>query len=118
MARHVISSLDDFPTDTRRVVDIDGVPVAVFNVNGTFHALKDECPHKGASLCTNPPTGMMLPSGPDSYEYGREGEIIQCPWHGYQFNLSDGRAAVAPEIKMRAKVFEVAVEDGEVAIYT
>jgi|SRR5699024_7170165 len=118
MARHVISSLDDFPADTRRVVEIDGVNVAVFNVDGQFHALKDECPHKGASLCTSPPTGMMMPSGPDSYEYGREGEIIRCPWHGYEFNLSNGRSVMAPEIKMRARVFEVEVENGEVAVYT
>ncbi|QHE73185.1 Rieske (2Fe-2S) protein [Rhodococcus sp. WAY2] len=117
MTRHVIGKLDEFPDDTRRVVDIDGEEVAVFNVRGAFHALRNACPHKGAPLCTLPPTGMMLESAPDVYEWGREGEIVRCPWHGFEFNLSDGKSVVAPQLKLRARVYKVDVEGEEVALY-
>jgi|SRR5690625_1574262 len=118
MTRHVISSLEDFPPNTRRVVDIDGTAVAVFNVEGKFHALRDACPHKGASLCTDPPTGTMLPSEPGEYNYGQEAQVVRCPWHGFEYNLSDGRSVVAPEIKSRVRVFDIDVEDEKVVIYT
>ena len=116
MARHKICQLDEFPTDTRRVVDIDGKQIAVFNVGGKFHAIANTCPHKGAPLCTNPPTGMMRQSEPDVYDYGREGEVVRCPWHGHEYNLSDGKSVVAPLIKQRVRVYEVEVADNEIAV--
>ena len=117
MTRHVIGKLDEFPNDTRHVVDIDGEEIAVFNVSGAFHAMRNACPHKGAPLCTLPPTGMMVESAPDVYEWGREDEIVRCPWHGFEFNLSDGKSVLAPHLKMRARVYKVAIEGEEVAIY-
>jgi nitrite reductase (NADH) small subunit len=117
MNRHVIGKLTEFPDDTRRVVEIDGVEVAVFNVGGAFHAMRNACPHKGAPLCTHAPTGMMLESAPDVYEWGREGEVVRCPWHGFEFNLSDGRSVIAPQLKLRARVYKVDVEGEEVALY-
>ncbi|UNM99401.1 Rieske (2Fe-2S) protein [Rhodococcus opacus] len=112
----MIGKLDEFPDDTRRVVDIDGVDIAVFNVGGTFHAMRNACPHKSAPLCTNA-TGMMLESAPDVYDWGREGEIVRCPWHGFEFNLSDGKSVVAPQLKLRARVYKVDIEGEEVALY-
>jgi nitrite reductase/ring-hydroxylating ferredoxin subunit len=117
MTRHVIGKLEDFPGDTRCVVDIDGVEVAVFNVDGTLHAMRNTCPHKGAPLCTHAPTGMMLESAPDTYEWGRDGEIVRCPWHGFEFNLSDGKSVLAPRLKLRARVYEIRVEGEDVAVY-
>lgn len=117
MTRHVIGKLDEFPDDTRKVVEIEGTEIAVFNVNGTLHAMRNSCPHKGASLCTLPPTGMMLESAPDTYEWGREGEIVRCPWHGYEFNLSDGKSVIAPKLKLRARVYKIDIEDEEIALY-
>jgi nitrite reductase/ring-hydroxylating ferredoxin subunit len=118
MKRHVIGNRTEFPDDSRRVVEVDGVEIAVFNVGGgEFHALRNACPHKGAPLCTHGPTGMMLQSAPDVYEWGREGEVVRCPWHGYEFNLSDGRSVVAPQLKLRARVYQIDVEGEEVVLY-
>lgn len=116
MTRQLIGKLDEFPSDSRHVVNVDGNEIAVFNVAGKLHAMTNSCPHKGAPLCTLPPTGMMLETAPHEYEWGREGEIVRCPWHGYEFNLSDGRAVLAPQLKLRARVYTIAVDGDEVSI--
>ena len=40
----------------------------------------------------------------------REGEILRCPWHGWEFELSTGRL-VAP-LRERVKTYDVTVEPG------
>jgi nitrite reductase (NADH) small subunit len=117
MKRHIVGKASEFPTDTRCVVDIDGEDVAIFNVAGTLHAIRNTCPHKGAPLATLAPTGTMTFSAPDEYDWGREGEVVRCPWHGYEFNLCDGRSVIAPFVKLRMRVYKVDVEGEEVAVY-
>jgi nitrite reductase/ring-hydroxylating ferredoxin subunit len=53
-------------------------------------------------------------SMPDVYEWGREREIVRCPWHGYEFNLSDGKSVIAPALKLRARVYQIDIEGEEV----
>jgi nitrite reductase/ring-hydroxylating ferredoxin subunit len=58
-----------------------------------------------------------LSDGVGSYGYGRENEIVVCPWHGYEYDLGTGEAVVRdPHLKV--KVYEVTVEDGYVTIAT
>ncbi|MFJ8816552.1 Rieske (2Fe-2S) protein [Amycolatopsis thermoflava] len=117
MARHVVDRLSAFPAGTRRVVTVDGVEIAVFNVGGRFHALRNYCPHRGAPMCTHSPTGTMVADRPHEYRYDLEGELIRCPWHGYEFRLSDGRSVVSPDIKLRMRVYDIKVEQDDVVLY-
>ena len=66
----------DLPVQQGRVVFVDEKPVAVFNIDGNFTAMDNRCPHRGGSLGD----GEL------------EGEIVTCPWHGWQFNCRTGRA--------------------------
>jgi len=52
-----------------------------------------------------------MPSQPGEYIWGREGEILRCPWHGWEFDLITGRSIFNPH-KMRVKTYEVTVEPG------
>ena len=117
MNRRVIGTREQFPDDSRKVVEVDGVEIAVFNVGGDLHAIRNACPHKGAPLCTHAPTGMMMPSDPDVYDWDRDNEVVRCPWHGYEFDLADGRPVLAPQLKLRARVYKIAVEGEEIALY-
>ena len=49
--------------------------IALFNVAGTLYALDGVCPHQGGPLGQ----GTL------------EGKIVTCPWHGWQFDVADGR---------------------------
>ena len=51
-------------------------------------------------------------SHPDEYLYGREGEILRCPWHGWEFDITNGKSIFNPH-KYRVKTYEVTVEQEE-----
>ena len=64
----------------KKQVDLDGVEVALFNVNGEYYAIEDVCTHDGAPLA-----------------HGRfRGEEISCPRHGARFNVKTGAALCMP----------------------
>jgi nitrite reductase (NADH) small subunit len=77
---------------------VEGRIVALFNVDGTFHAIDGVCPHQGGPLAK----GRL------------DGLIVTCPWHGWQFDTSSGRHCSAKTIAQPC--FPVRVEGGEVLI--
>ncbi|WP_308633995.1 Rieske (2Fe-2S) protein [Paenibacillus silvisoli] len=109
MGSHVIGAVAEFPAGTRRMLVVEGRPIGVFNVNGTYYALKNSCPHQGAPLCVGTVTGMTLPSAPGEYRYGREGEILRCPWHGWEFDITTGKSIFDPH-KCLVKTYDVTIE--------
>ena len=81
----------------------------MFNVNGSLYALRNTCPHQGAPLCLGLITGMMAPSRPGEHLWQREGEILRCPWHGWEFDITTGRSVFNPH-RTRVRRYEVTVE--------
>lgn len=110
--RHEICKVTDLPVGSNKIMTLEGRSVGVFNVNGEFYALKNSCPHQGAPLCVGTVTGMTLPSAPGEYLYGKEGEVVRCPWHGWEFDLLTGKSIFDPH-KCLVKTYEVAVETVE-----
>jgi nitrite reductase/ring-hydroxylating ferredoxin subunit len=72
--------------------------VALFNIDGQFYALDGVCPHQGG------PLGKGCLSGP----------IVSCPWHGWQFDVRDGRHQLSRTLVQPR--FNVRVEDGDVLV--
>jgi 3-phenylpropionate/trans-cinnamate dioxygenase ferredoxin subunit len=61
---------------------------------------------------------MTMPSKPGEYIWAREGEIIRCPWHGWEFDLTTGRSIFNPH-RTRVKTYNVTVEpDADPAVET
>ena len=79
-------------------VTIDGRPVAIFNVGGTFHALAGTCLHRGGPLGQ----GFV------------EGSTVSCPWHNWTYEITTGENVASPDVKVARH--EVKVEDGEVFV--
>jgi 3-phenylpropionate/trans-cinnamate dioxygenase ferredoxin subunit len=111
MAKHVIASLREFPAGTRKLVDAGGRQIAVFNIKDEFFALANRCPHQGGSLCEGRLIGLIQSSEPGQYRYSRRGEIIRCPWHGWEFDLRTGKSWCDPS-RIRARQFSVSVAPG------
>jgi 3-phenylpropionate/trans-cinnamate dioxygenase ferredoxin subunit len=112
MEKHVVARLRDFPPGSRRIVEVNGTSIGVFNLKGDFYALRSSCPHQGAPLCLGRVLGTTFASKPFEVEYGREGEIIKCPWHGWEFDILTGRSVFNPH-KVRVRTYEVTVEEVE-----
>jgi len=60
--RHEICPANEFSPGERRIIEIEGLPhsIGVFNVDGTFHALANVCPHQLAPLCEGEITGETV----------------------------------------------------------
>jgi nitrite reductase (NADH) small subunit len=106
---------DELAPGERRILELGGRSVGIFNVGGSFHALHNRCPHRGGPLCLGPVTGTTAAGGDLEYAYEREGRILRCAWHGWEFEIETGRSLVDPRI--RAKTFPVTVEDGDVVVH-
>jgi len=108
--KHIVAPLEEFPPGTRRIVNANGRSIGVFNIDGQFYALRNLCPHQGAPLCRGRIVGTNIANGPYEYVYAREGEIIKCPWHGWEFEIASGRSIFNPH-KVRIQTYDVTVED-------
>lgn len=133
MASHKIGELTDFPEGEGIPVEIEGVKIAVLNVDGDIYAIQDNCPHKNLPLHLigspkfrsgeerNQHYSTESTSDPDSID--RRGSVncsdgsckIECPWHGLEIDLETG---YSPVRKHRIPTYDVFVDDEGSVIVT
>ena len=99
----------------RKIIDVNGRSIGIFNVDGEYFAMHNRCPHMGGQLCAGPVTGTTLETDKTEFIYGRHNEIIRCGWHGWEFEIKTGICTV--DKRMRAKVYKVTVEDGSLVLH-
>jgi len=75
-----VAPVADFPPGARRVLDLDGAAIAVFNLDGAYYAIEDLCSHDGGELAS----GEI------------EGHDIVCPRHGARFDIRTGAVTAPP----------------------
>ena len=78
------------------VAEVSGKTLAVFNMDGTFHVIDNTCVHRGGPLG----------------EGDLEGNVVACPWHGWQFNITTGECVKNPSAKV--EVYQVKVEGTDI----
>ena len=80
-------------------VEQGGLTLAVFNLDGEFCVIDDQCTH-----------------GPGSLSEGYiDGDVIECNFHNGQFNIRTGEV-VLPPCMIPAKTYAAIIEDGKVFI--
>jgi len=110
--RHRVAAVSELPPGSRKIIKAGEREVGVFNVNGAYKAVLNICPHALAPICSGAVRGTVLPSKPGEFSWGRSGEIVVCPWHGWEFNLLDGKSL--HDERCHLKTFTVVVEEGVV----
>jgi nitrite reductase/ring-hydroxylating ferredoxin subunit len=85
--------LRELPAGGRKLVKLNGIEIALFNIGGTIYAIKNRCPHRSGPLIR----GFIDPAGG-----------IKCPMHGWRFDLRDGSS----ERPATATVYRVRAENG------
>lgn len=94
-----VANVCDVPPGSSTLVEADGQFLALFNVGGTFYAIDDACPHQGASLSEGEVHGC----------------VVVCPWHGWEFDVTNGKL-VAPPGVLKAVTYPVVVEGDAVMV--
>ncbi len=112
MDRFMVGRASEIAPGERKILQLAGRSIVIFNVHGHFYALRNSCPHQAAPLCPGQIKGMTMPGKPGEYIWAREGEILRCPWHGWEFDITTGRSIFKPR-KTRVKSYEVTVEQDE-----
>jgi nitrite reductase (NADH) small subunit len=80
----VVARLTDIKPGSCLTVEAAGLTAVLFNLDGTLYALDNTCPHAGGPLGE----GIF------------EGEVIQCPWHRWRYNVRTGEKLGNPEFKV------------------
>lgn len=100
-----MATLSELPAGAHKIVKIPAfgkeIELGVFNVGGQYFAYRNVCPHAGAPVCQGRVCGTTLPSDVGEYILAREGEILRCPWHGWEFDLLTGQHLVDEKMKLR-----------------
>jgi nitrite reductase (NADH) small subunit len=105
-----LGGLDEFPVGRFRIVTADGIEIGVVRLaSGAIHAVRNRCPHKGAPVCKGILGGTWPPSKVGELEFEREGEVLVCPWHGYEFDLNTG-LELYQERPTRLRKYEASVK--------
>jgi 3-phenylpropionate/trans-cinnamate dioxygenase ferredoxin subunit len=113
--RHVIAAAADLPPGQRKIVKVGGREIGVFNINGNYYALRNVCPHKGAPLCRGRIRPLVVSNGVYQVDHEREGEVLKCPWHLWEFDIKTGQALY--DENLRVKTYAVVREGDEIVLY-
>lgn len=93
-----VAATDDVKPGHGIVAEVNGKTLAVFNVDGTYHATDNDCVHRGGPLG----------------EGDLEGRVVSCPWHGWQFDVTTGECVKNPSAKVT--VYQVKVEGSDIKV--
>ena len=83
---------------TGKTVTLEGKSIALFNVNGSFHAIDNTCPHRQGPLG----------------EGALNGNLVSCPWHGWNFDVTNGSCRINPMVKVA--VYSTKVEGDSIFV--
>jgi 3-phenylpropionate/trans-cinnamate dioxygenase ferredoxin subunit len=111
MAKWVVATVDEIPPGERKIVDIAGRSIGVFNVRGEYFAVLNRCPHQGGPLCRGNTHGFLRSDGVGEFHYSRAGEILRCPWHGWEYDLRTGQSWFDPG-RVVVRRYDVSVVPG------
>ena len=92
-----VAAASDVAPGSGLCVEAQGRQIALFNVDGTFYAVDNTCPHRGGPLA----------------EGELEGATVTCPWHAWQFDLTTGESLTDDS---KVDRYDVKVEGGDVLV--
>lgn len=93
-----VASVSEVPVGEGREFTVGERIVAVFNLDGAFHAVDGICLHAGGPVAQGKVTGC----------------VVTCPWHGWQYDVTTGKHCLTPRLAL--DTFPVRVVDDAVEV--
>jgi nitrite reductase/ring-hydroxylating ferredoxin subunit len=112
MPKYVVGAIEDVPDRGVSVFNVGGRSIGVFRFGREVYAIRNRCPHQGGPLCRGPLVGGLTAQQPGTYDYVPDERYVQCPWHGWEFDLQTGQSWFDPA-KTRVRPYPVSVASGE-----
>jgi len=93
-----VAEIREVELGKRKVALVNGTEIALFNINGEFHAINNRCPHAEFSLGA----GLI-------YE-----DVVICPGHAWTFKLKTGECVTKKS--QPVKTYKVVIEGKDIKI--
>ena len=101
MANYVrVAKKSEIDAGTGRLVDVGGVPIALFDVGGAFYAIHNTCLHRQGSL------------GEGEFS----GNSVACPRHGWRYDVTKGQNDLNPKIRVQNYLVQIDGDDVGAAV--
>lgn len=97
MADHTVCTIDELPDGERKLIEVEGITIGVFNCGGELLAIEDRCSHDDGPLAEG--------------EFDPDEGIVTCPRHGSEFEVCTGRPRTLPAYQP-VETYRVWVVDG------
>ena len=111
MSRHVVARVGEIAPGQSKMLTIEKRELGIYFVNGEYFALANRCPHQGGPLCRGRLVSLVEADQPGEFRVSRRGEILRCPWHGWEFDIRNGQSWCDPT-RVSTRTYAVTVEPG------
>ena len=81
--RVTVATTGELSPGERKLIELDGQRIALFNIGGEYFCIADVCSHDNGPVA----------------EGECEGYEIECPRHGARFDIRDGKVLSFPAIR-------------------
>lgn len=118
-AEAIVAALsEDVLEGGRVVVDVDGLEIGIFRLDGELYAWENRCAHAGGPVCQGVLMNRVVEQLDDERrslgdDFADEKHIV-CPWHGYEYNVRTGEHPADPRARLRP--IEVEERGGEILV--
>ena len=93
-----VAQTSEIPAGQGKCVEVEGRRLAIFNVDGSYYAIDDVCQHQGGPLG----------------EVELSGKIVTCPWHGWEYDVTNGINTFDTDLKQEQ--FQVKVDGNDILV--
>ncbi len=93
-----VAKTSEIPAGQGKCVEVEGRRLAIFNVDGSYYAIDDVCQHQGGPLG----------------EGELNGKIVTCPWHGWEYDVTNGINTFDTDLKQEQ--FQVKVDGNDILV--
>lgn len=116
MTEYSVADADDISEGERIVVQLKGREIGIFNVDGEFYAYTNWCAHQGGPCCEGNLTGTVYgeydrDTLEQTLEWSDEDKILNCPWHGWEYEIDTGKCLSREGIRLPRHEVEVRGEE-------
>ena len=115
-AEYLVTTVEDLPEGSHKVFQVGGREIGIFNVGGRYYALPSNCFHQNGPLCRGAVSGTVEATAQSGWKpvWTREGEIVICPWHSMEFDITTGHCLSEP--RRRIPTYKVTSVNSEIRI--
>lgn len=119
MEEHVVADARELDEGDRIIVELDGIELGIFNIKGDYRSFVNWCPHQSGPCCEGALKGLIDATWDadalnTTLTYSSEGEILSCPWHGWEFDLTTGKCLSDENVELPS--YPVTVKDHKVIV--